>query len=101
MEKQTIKRLSVLSVVLIAASAVTAAIVPSKKSDDSKVLLNGQIEDSTGGNDKTCRLGSGDNCNYTATGENFGQSGTDAGDPTTNTLGDSHAGNNLGTTTGA
>ncbi|WP_207514020.1 hypothetical protein [Longitalea luteola] len=57
MTKNSVKKLSVLGLVLVAASAVTAAIVPSKgNSDDVRFDQNGTLKQSSGGgaNNKTC-----------------------------------------------
>lgn len=43
MQKDQIKKLSVLGLVLMAASAVTAAIIPSSKKETKNVALNGSL----------------------------------------------------------
>lgn len=43
MQKLSLKRISVLGVVLVVASAVTAAILPSKKANGEKRFVNGRV----------------------------------------------------------
>ena len=69
MKKVSIKNLSLLGLVLLGASAVTAAIMP--KEDSKKVLANGQIalnSDGAGNERWTCEAGGANpDCDYTAT----------------------------------
>lgn len=68
MNTLSIKKLSILGLVLIAASAVTAAIVPSKsKSNVAPKLDRGGLVDSTlDAPLQTCTLNGGNECNVTA-----------------------------------
>ena len=75
MKQLTFKKLSLLGLVLIAASAVTAAMIPSKKDSTSvKKDQNGHLTASTD-NDQTCRAGGAANCVNT-TGNNLSTSST-------------------------
>lgn len=83
MNKQSLKKYSVLGLVLVAASAVTAAVIPSKSKSDSKAKRAvGQLVVSTGGaadpnNGNTCiNASNGAACDYTATGNGAGLSST-------------------------
>lgn len=60
------------------ASAVAAAVIPSKNTSDSKERVAGQLVASTGdASGQTCiNAGSGAACDYTATGNAAGQSST-------------------------
>lgn len=67
MKKLSLKRLSILGLVLMAASAVTAAILPSK--DTSKVRDqrgNVGLSETGGANSHTCIPATSGNCNVTA-----------------------------------
>ena len=79
MQKVSAKKISILGLVLMAASAVTAAIIPSKDKDNTTFRLNGSLVDSSGaaGGTLTCKLSADGNgaCDYTATGGGA-QSGT-------------------------
>lgn len=67
MQKLSIRKLSLLGLVLMAASAVTAAVLPK---DDSKKTFNGKQQDSTGGggNQVSCinQSATSYSCTYTA-----------------------------------
>jgi hypothetical protein len=47
MKQVTLRKVSILGVVLMAASAVTAAVLPSNKSDDSQFAADGSVTTST------------------------------------------------------
>lgn len=83
------KKYSILSLVLIAASAVTAAFIPGKSAQEAEDFA---VQDSTSptGIDQTCKPGIGIACTYTAT--------VSASNP--NGSGTSLAGNKDGSLTG-
>lgn len=92
MQKQTIKRFSVLGLVLIAASAVTAAIA--QKSDDSQLKLQeqGSLVPSTNG-DQTCTAGQGQCLRSTAGGQGAGETATSADEQANDTSATADPGN--------
>ncbi len=62
------KKYSILGLVLLAASAVTAAFIPADPGDDVATQPGTLRVSSVGGaQDLTCRLGAGDACDYTVT----------------------------------
>lgn len=63
MKKETMRKYSLLGMVLIGASAVTAAVLP--KSEDKKTN-DGNIAVTTNGGENTCVPGSADVCTVTA-----------------------------------
>lgn len=67
MKKQTFKKVSILGLVLMAASAVTAAIVPSKSKAEVNNMQNTLVP-STEGDGGTCVNLPGQTCDWTATG---------------------------------
>ena len=75
MQKQTIKRFSLLGLVLIAASAVTAAIIPNDKNSDTAEILDGTLTQSNRLGQQTCQPedeAEGDfECHMTATSGDF------------------------------
>lgn len=91
MQNVSVKKLSILGLVLMAASAVTAAVIPSK-SKEAKAFAAGSLTRNTGEASQslsvTCSvsddaiIASGDECNATA---------TNAGSDTTGLLGDESA----------
>lgn len=75
MKQLSFKKLSLLGLVLIAASAVTAAVIPSKVSTSVKNEQNGHLTASTD-SDQTCRAGGVSiNC-YNTTGNDCSTSST-------------------------
>ena len=65
MQKSSLKRFSLLGLVLLAASAVTAAFTTTSKSDVANEKVNGQLSFSTRGG-ATCTVnGGGAQCNVT------------------------------------
>lgn len=91
MQKVTLRKVSVLGLVLLAASAVTAAIVPAKKNTKAADACNGNILTTVSGvnRDHTCKPGPDlNNCITTATVSTANNSATGiGGDPETTTAG--------------
>lgn len=65
MQKLSIKKLSLLGIVLMGASALTAAILPSKKDDKSEAKAANGILQNSANNGQTCITASNGNCNDT------------------------------------
>lgn len=92
--KLSTRKLSILGFVLLAASAVTAAVIPSKAKDSNAKVNNGHLSDSTGasGVENTCReAGINDalDCTYTETGlSSTSGAGSNASTSNTNVNGD-------------
>lgn len=78
MQKSSIKKLSILGVVLVAASAVTAAVLPNNSKDNSPIANTDVLEDSTGGlgGQRSCVEGPGFDCDATAQSSETVGSGT-------------------------
>lgn len=62
MQKSSIKKISILGIILAGASVVTAAVLP-KSTDDSKKFFTGALQGSTSG--QTCVNGAGTACTFT------------------------------------
>lgn len=56
MQKMSIKKLSILGLVLMGASAVTAAIIPSKSDNDKSLQLNGSVTQLNTDDGFTCTM---------------------------------------------
>jgi hypothetical protein len=93
MQKSSIKKLSILGLVLVAASAVTAAVLPKDNSKSDFANTDVLVQDSTSpANGKTCVEGNGLQCDATAA-----SSTTDgAGSSTSNTAVTAASGNTTG-----
>jgi hypothetical protein len=77
MQKSSIRKYSILGLVLITASAVTAAILPSKSNSDSKDknLLNGRLTASAGAVSQQTCVPDGAVCDVTESGTSANQGG--------------------------
>lgn len=66
------KKVSILGIVLVSVSAITAAFIPSNAKSSVKSVAPGQLEESSfAGQLYTCTAGAGDECDYTLTEPNL------------------------------
>src|SRR5688572_3415412 len=81
MERKTVKQVSILGLVLLAASAVTAAMLPNKSNDKSVQAANGSLTASSESPKLTCEIQAGalgDDC-YATTAAGTNVANTDLG----------------------